>query len=36
MKIAKFILRTVAIALVCASVACAAVACLCGSLRDDD
>ena len=36
MKIAVFILRTVAIALAAASVACAVVACLCASLRSDE
>ncbi len=36
MKIAGFILRTVAVALACASVACAVVAHLCVSLRSDD
>ena len=36
MKIACFILRTVAIALAAASVACAVVSCLCASLRNDE
>ena len=36
MKIAGFILRTVAIALAAASVACAVVACLCASLQKDE
>ena len=36
MKIASFILRTVAIALAAASVACAVVSCLCASLQNDE
>ena len=36
MKIASFILRTLAIALAAASVACAVVSCLCASLRNDE
>ena len=36
MKLVRFVLRTVAIALAAASVTCAAVSCMCGSLRRDD
>ena len=36
MKIAGFILRTVAIALAAASVACAVVSCLCASIQNNE
>ena len=36
MRIACFILRSVAVALAAASVACVAVSCLCASLQNDE
>ena len=36
MKIASFILRTVAVAMAATAVACAVVSCLCASLRNDE